>query len=191
VRREETVSEDADLLSRSAAGDRDAFDAFVLRHREAVWRFVQSLTWESATAEDALQEVFLSAWRGAVSFRGEGSARAWLLAIARNAVFREKRRRAGEPSSLISLTELGEAAGWGSEFLADPQDDLVRRDEVRRAFSLLAPEERELLLLRDVEGLSNEECSQMLELSLAAIKSRLHRARLRFMAHVRGGQYGQ
>jgi RNA polymerase sigma-70 factor (ECF subfamily) len=62
---------------------------------------------------------------------------------------------------------------------------------VRKAFFALAPDERELLLLRDVEGFSNEECAHLLELGLAALKSRLHRARLKFVACLRGGRHGQ
>jgi RNA polymerase sigma-70 factor (ECF subfamily) len=87
-----------------------------------------------------------------------------------------------------SLAELGEAAGWGAE--TDILDALLVKDEVNRALACLSLEERELLMLREVEGLSNEECASLLGVGLPALKSRLHRARLRFVAHLRGGHRG-
>jgi RNA polymerase sigma-70 factor, ECF subfamily len=180
--------EDPDLLIRAASGDTQAFEAFVLRHREAVWRFARSLTRDAAAAEDALQEAFIAAWRGAASFRSEGTALGWMLAITRHAVYRQHRVRAGEPERMESLTELGEAAGWGAD--PDPLAAMVAQDEVRRALARMAVEDRELLLLREVEGLSNEACADLLGVGLPALKSRLHRARLRFVSHFRGERHG-
>ncbi len=180
---------DSDLLVQSASGNAQAFEAFVLRHRQGVWRFARSLTRDAAAAEDALQETFLAAWRSAASFRGGGPALGWLLAIARHAVYRQHRIRAGAPERLESLAELGEAAGWGAE--PDPLDALLTQDEVRQALALLTVEDRELLLLREVEGLSNEACAGLLGLGLPALKSRLHRARLRFVSHFPGGHHGR
>lgn len=179
--------EDRSLLQRAAGGDAGAFEAFVLAHRQPVWRFVRSLTLDTATAEDALQETFLAAWRGAATFQGEGSALGWLLTIARRALYRQFRTRAGEPERLESLAELGEAAGWGAE---DAQESFLTQDEVRRALEKLSFEDQEVLLLRDAEGLGNEACAELLGLGLPALKSRLHRARLRFVAHLRGGHHG-
>ena len=64
------------------------------------------------------------------------------------------------------------------------------KDEVDRALACLAVEDRELLILREVEGLTNEECASLLGLGLSALKSRLHRARLRFVAYLRGERHG-
>jgi RNA polymerase sigma-70 factor (ECF subfamily) len=182
------LSGDPDLLIQAASGDSQAFEVLVLRHREAVWRFARSLTRDAAAAEDALQEAFLAAWRSAASFRGEGSALGWLLAITRHAVYRQYRSRAGEPEHLESLAELGEAAGWGAD--PDPLEALVAQDEVRRALARMALEDRELLLLREVEGLSNEACADLLGIGLPALKSRLHRARLRFVSNFRRERHG-
>ena len=185
---EGSLTQDPQLLLQAARGDSKAFDLLVVRHREAVWRFVRSLTRDVSLAEDALQETFLSAWRSAASFQGEGSALGWLLSIARHSVYRQHRGRAGEPETMESLTELGEAAGWGAD--PDPLDALVVKDEVDRALAGLPVEDQELLLLREVEGLTNEECASLLGLGLPALKSRLHRARLRFVAHLRGERHG-
>ena len=179
---------DQELLIQAASGNAKAFELFVVRHREVVWRFVRSLTREAASAEDALQDTFLSAWRDATRFEGNQSALGWLLTIARHAVYRQHRGRAGEPKRMESLSELGEAAGWGSE--SDPFDTFVIQDEVGKALARLSLEDREVLVLRESEGFSLEECAALLGLGLPALKSRLHRARLRFIAHLRGERHG-
>ena len=132
---------DPALLARVVAGEASAFDAFVVRHREAVWRFVRSLTRDEAAAEDALQETFLAAWRNAGSYRGEGPALGWLLSIARHAVYRQFRGRANEPGHFESLAELGEAAGWGS---GEPMASYLVQDEVERALAGLSAEDKEI-----------------------------------------------
>ncbi len=177
---------DRELLERSAAGDAGAFEAFVARHQASVYRYLRALTGDDADAEDALQETFLAAWRGAAGFRGADSARAWILTIARNAARRQHRRRAGEPErfeSVDSVDWLGLMAGWGSE--PAPDELLARladRDLLARAMARLSEEDREILVLRDLEGFSGEEVTRMTGLTLPAAKSRLHRARLRLTA---------
>ena len=91
---------DPELLARAASGDGEAFGAFVVRHRETVWRFARSLTRDTGAAEDALQETFLAAWRNGAGFRGDASALGWLLSIARRAVYRQLRVRVDEPKFL-------------------------------------------------------------------------------------------
>ena len=153
------------------------------RHAADVHRFLLSLGASPDDAEDALQDCFVSAWRSAEAFRGSGSARSWLLTIARNALHRHRRRRAGEPAGHEPLAILGERAGWGAETQFDRRFEA--RDELERALEQLVEEEREVLVLRDLEGYSGQETAQVLGISLAAMKSRLHRARLHLMADLR------
>ena len=186
---EDALTGDSELLALAASGDAAAFELFVIRHRNSVWGFARSLTRDVTKAEDAMQETFLSAWKGASSFRGEGSAVGWLLSIARNAVYRQHRSKEGAPDQIESMTELGRMAGWGAE--PDPMEAFVVKDEVERAMASLPMEDQEILLLREVEGLSNEDCARALQISLPAVKSRLHRARLRFAGYLRGVRHGQ
>lgn len=178
---------DAALLAASAAGDAAAFTRFVERHQRAALGYLRLLAADPAAIEDALQEAFLAAWRSAGEFRGGDSARSWLLAIARHALFRQYRRRVGEPEEIVSLDDLGRAAGWGEPCSPDPTAAHADRSAVRRALAALSAADREILLLRDVEGLSGEECAELLALALPAMKSRLHRARLRFAAQLLRG----
>ncbi len=179
---------DTDLLARSASGDTTAFDALVVRHAADLHRFVASLGVHGADADDVLQEAFLAAWRGAGTYRGDGSARAWLFSVARNAVRHSVRRRVGEPDhfapieAIDSIEAIAEAAGWGSAADSNARDTT---ELVRTALARLAPPDREILVLRDVEGLSGEETADALSLTVPGMKSRLHRARLRLAALVR------
>ena len=174
------------LLRRVAQGDRAAFGQLVRRHQSAVHRLVRSVSRTPAEAEEALQETFLAAYRGAGTYAGRGSVRSWLLTLARNASFRHRRRRAGEPVRFESLDDLGAAAGWGREPGADEQLHSARRAEVvRRILDELPELDREILILRELEGLSGVETAELLDLTLPAMKSRLHRARLHLAAAVR------
>jgi RNA polymerase sigma-70 factor, ECF subfamily len=182
------------LFERAQAGDRQAFSALVTAHRDAVYRYALRLTNDPAFAEDTLQETFITALQHMPEARGEASFRGWLLSIARSRVLHDRRRRVGEPTTFApedELMQLGLEAGWGEAM--DPEA-LAARTEAQQvldhALAQLDHEAREVLLLRDVEGLSGEETARVLGLALPAMKSRLHRARLRLVAAVKGATHG-
>ncbi len=175
--------DDRRLIAAIARGDRAAFDALVEAHRDAVWRLVRAHAREPARAEEALQETFLAVWRGAV--------RGWILGLARRQVARAHRQRAGEPRDVEPLDALGCAAGWGAP---DPEAAARAAEvvaHVHAALDRLSAEDREILVLRDLEQLAAAKVCALLDLSLPAQKSRLHRARLRLLAALRdGGEHG-
>lgn len=170
---------DAALLAASAAGDTGAFETFMRRHQTPVSRYLRTYT-GTADVDDAVQETFIAAWRGASAYRGEGAARAWLYTIGRHTVHHHVRRRVDEPAQVESLEQLAEQAGWGSlpEVPADA-DPSGMRELLHVALSRLPADERELLTLRELDGFSGDEAAAVLQISVAAMKSRLHRARLR------------
>lgn len=176
---------DAALLASSAGGDEAAFAEFVARHRAPVHRFVSLLLHDDQRAEEVLQDTFVHAWRHASAARAEGGARAWLLTIARNSAARGRRAAAQAPT--VSLAVLGSEAGFadpGATPMAFAQ--LVEsRAIVHAALAALPPADREVLVLRELEQRSGEEVATVLGLSLEAMKSRLHRARLRLVAELR------
>lgn len=184
-RAEEERLTDPALLARAGAGDRDAFATLVERHQASVYRFARTIVPRPADAEDVLQQTFLAAWRAAPGFRGDASVRTWLFTIARNAALAMRAHDARWTGSETPVEELGLAAGWGSD---DPESVAVaaeRRAALAAAFEALDPAERQVLTLRDLEGLSGDETAALLGLTLPAMKSRLHRARLALAARVR------
>lgn len=182
---------DSSLLRRAEGGEDGAFDELVERHRDAVFRFAVHLTSNRADAEDVLQQTFLAAWRARAEVRAEPSARPWLLTTARHAAARLRRREQRDSSeSLEDLLELGSAAGFGDathtpSHAAELAEDAAR---LHAAIAQLPAGEREVLVLRDLEGLDGESVAQLLELAVPAMKSRLHRARLRLAAALRDTQ---
>lgn len=182
---EEDELTDAALLARSAAGDRAAFDVVVTRHAASVLRMIRFRIGDPA-AEDVLQQTFLAAWRAAPGFRGDAQVKTWLFTIARNTAAKARDRAQRSPVADVPIDTLGVEAGWGSE---DPETMALaaeRRDLLRAAFDTLDHEAREVLTYRDLEGLSGEETAALLGVSVAAMKSRLHRARMTLAARVRG-----
>jgi len=178
------------LLRRAAAGDRGAFDLLVERHRAAVFRWARSLTGADDVAEDVMQETFLAAYRHAGGHQGRSSVKTWLLTIARNQVRRRHRKPEPRAESETSLEHLGAAAGWGSPIGPDPERTVLEAERarwLRAALERLADSDREVLVARDLEGLSGPESATLLDISLPAMKARLHRARLRLVAELRQG----
>jgi len=173
---------DEALIEAIAAGDSEALRALIIRHGPVLARFARSIVGEAAAA-DALQESFASVFAGAKSYRREGPVKGWLFTIVRRACFKLKRRPLPEPAPEETIDALGCAAGWGED---DTPESLAEEKEarvaLRRALDLLEPAEREVLLLRDVEGLSGEAAAEVLGIGLVAMKSRLHRARLRLLS---------
>ena len=183
MEREAVKESDEDLVRRSAAGEARAFERLVARHEAALYRYAVRTCGSERDAEDALQDGLLAAWRGAPTFRGESSARTWLFQVVIHACRRRHRRRAGEP-------ERHEAVDAAADLAADVprQDDRAAARQVGgaldRALAGMPAEAREVLLLRDVEEMSGEEAAAALGLGLAAMKSRLHRARLELKERV-------
>ena len=175
---------DAELLRATATGDSESFKQFVERHRSAVYRYLCSRTGD-ANAEDALQQTFIQAWRHAGTLVIDHDARAWLFTVARNALARSHRHSHEQGTETID--SLGERAGFAAvdaspeRFAAAAEEQIL----LQRALRALPDLEREILILRDLEQLSGEHVAEVLSLSLTAMKSRLHRARLRLVAELR------
>lgn len=182
---------DLSTVARAQRGDPAAFAALSSAWRGPLLRFARHLLKDDAAAEDVVQETFLTAHQKLGALRDHAHFKSWLFSIARSQVLMHQRRRVGEPKAyepMESLTELGAQAGWGHPM--DPETltrKLEAHEGLEAALATLEPAEREVLMLRDVEGLSGDETAAALGLSLAGMKSRLHRARLRLVAAVKRG----
>lgn len=173
---------DETLVGRVAAGDHLAFCRLVRRHQAAVYRFAQAAAQADEEPEEILRETFLAARRSAARFRDEPSARPWLLALARQALDRRHPRQNRETDS-IPLRELARAAASrGSSGWDGALGDI---GAVAAALAALQVDDREILTLCDREYLTVEEAARVTGLSIAAVQTRLHRARLRLLAELK------
>ena len=174
------VSEE--LVPRMQASDVAAFGTCVQEHQDHLFRLLFRLTGNVDDALDLVQETFLRALRGLHTFRGESAIRTWLHRIAVNVFLNEKRRPKLQVVDLATLENL--KPSWWHRFggrLDMPGNvviDRELRERLGRAIQQLPPDYRVVLCLRDREGYTTREVADMLELSIAAVKSRLHRARL-------------
>ncbi len=157
---------DHELVQRAAAGDLDAFGELVRVYEHRVASVLHRLLDDTRDVEEATQDVFVQAWRNLPRFRGDAKLFTWLYRIAVNeALMRRRRKR----SDVEELDERLAAA-------PDPEPGL--QDLLLRELAALPFEYRTAVVLRDVEGLTNAEVAEALEISVAAAKSRIHRGRL-------------
>ena len=165
--------DDAELLRRIGQGQESAMAAFYREHGRVVLAQVLLVTGERVLAEEIVQDTMLAVWRGAGSFRGESSARSWVIAIARRQTrdrLRGRRLRVVDDAFLADQP----SSGPGPEVLALDRAELA---EVRGAIRELAQPHRELLGLVFGSGLSLPEVAGALEIPLGTVKSRLTAAR--------------
>jgi RNA polymerase sigma-70 factor, ECF subfamily len=177
---------DQSLIEKVRGGDYQAFEFLVTRYEAKVYRLAIRMLRNPQDAEDALQETFLQVFRGLPGFEGRSQFSTWLFRLATNVCLMRIRHRETEPSKLLPLEDylpkLEEAEGPPMVDWADrPEDALLSkesREQMMGALDKLPPEYRAVFILRDIEGFSNAETGESLGISIAAVKSRLHRARL-------------
>jgi RNA polymerase sigma-70 factor (ECF subfamily) len=182
--REPVSAGEGDLVERAKAGDMEAFAELVRRYERRIYRMARQITQNDEDAEDVLQESFLKAFEHLDSFQGQSKFYTWVTRIAVNESLMKLRKRKSDRT--VSLDEnietdeepiVREIAVWD-----DTPESKYSQEELReildRAIDSLKPIFRTVFILRDVEEMSTEETAEVLGLSVAAVKSRLLRARL-------------
>lgn len=170
------AARDEELVARAHRGDGDAFDELVRRHSARIYRLLVRILRDAALAEDATQETFVRAWRGLHRFRGEASFSTWLFRIAvneGNRMLGSERRAEVLPHDDVML----EVADIGADTAA-PAEAGELRAQLERFIAELPPHYRVCVVLRDIEGFSNDEAASLLDLDIRNFKSRLHRGRM-------------
>jgi len=177
------------LIEASQAGDPRALDELVRRNQDRVYSFAMRMCRNVEDAKDILQETFLGVVRSIRDFRAESRFSTWLYRIASNACLKKRRRGVFDPEpeqeiSLDALMPRPDAEGRKPEipdWSEDAERALLRGELVQQmeaAIDKLPREYKIVIILRDVEGFSAEETADLLKLSVPAVKSRLHRARV-------------
>lgn len=164
------ASTDLDLVRRARHGDDRAFHLLVDRHAAELYGFARGLAGNAADAEDLLQETFAGAFRGLSRFEGRATVRTWLNGILTRQAARLHRTRWRRP--VVSL-EPGAGEGAGRPAPPPPEIHL----DVMGAIDRLEPEHRQVIVLRELRGLSYREMAEALGVPVGTVESRLHRAR--------------
>lgn len=163
------------LVEAAQAGDLDAFEVLVRRHQKPVYRLALRMLRSTSDAEDAAQETFVQAWRSIDRFGGHSSLGTWLYRIATN--------RCLDMLALRRPTETLDDDLGGHD--ADPIAVMAQRERLRAVLDgvhALSGDQRAALVLREFEGLRYDEIAEVLDITLPAVKSRIHRARLALLA---------
>jgi RNA polymerase sigma-70 factor (ECF subfamily) len=170
------------LLADAQEGDPAALNQLIVLHRNGVYRYGLQVCRTTEDAEDAVQETLWAATGAIKAFRGTATSLAsWLFTIVRNECLRLIDRDRRSPTSIDDVED-----SLASGALA-PDDTMATRQRAElltSAFAELEPSHREVLLLRDIQELSAPEAAERLGISIDALKSRLHRARVNLRDHV-------
>jgi RNA polymerase sigma-70 factor, ECF subfamily len=183
--------EDVELIARFRKGCIASFEVLVTRYETKVHNLAMRLTRNAEDAEEVLQDVFITVYRKIDGFEGKAKFSSWLYRITVNAAFMKLRKRKQDQS--ISLDDMmphlqNKAITQQNSFGAR-SDSLAMNNEIRialeSAIGRLPDDYRAVFILRDVDGLSNKEVGEILDLSIPAVKSRLHRSRLMLRRRLR------
>lgn len=175
---------DTTLVEEFKAGSLEAFEEIVRRYESKVFNMAMRFTRNQEDAEEVLQDVFTTIYKKMDGFQGKSAFSSWLYRIVVNAAFMKLRKR--KQNQTISIEDLAPAVrqycldcdamvGSRSDSLSVSKE---LRDTIQGAINRLPEQYRAVFVLRDVDGLSNQEVGEILDLSIPAVKSRLHRSRL-------------
>ena len=170
---------DAALIAAAQTGDRRALDELLARYEERIYRFGLRMCGDEESAREVLQETMIAAFRNLPGFRGQAALSTWLYQIARS--FCIKERRGVRPTAALDAEVPDDAP--------TPEAHAHARqigEALSAAIAELPSEQREVLVLRDVEGLSAEAAADVVGIEVGALKSRLHRARMALRAKLAG-----
>ncbi len=164
----------------------EEFSDIVERYSDSAYHIALRMLHNAADAEDAVQEAFISAYRGSSKFKGQSKVTTWLYRIVVNACLMKIRK---EKSRANLLTETGYDDAVVHDWRDNPEKAAINaelRDVLQRGLGRLCPEIRAVVVLRDVQGLSCQEAAEALAITVACFKSRLHRARVLLRKYLEG-----
>jgi RNA polymerase sigma-70 factor (ECF subfamily) len=185
-----SAQSEAALIARLRARDTEALEILMERHASRVYRVAFGVTRNEADAEEVVQDVFLSLFEKISAFEERAALGTWLYRVATNTALLRRRGKRVElevslEDQLPAFREDGHRDGERSFLLADwstnAEEEVLSGEThalVRRAIDMLPPHYRAVVVLRDIEELSNEETAEILGEAVSSVKSRLHRARM-------------
>lgn len=182
-----TREREAAIINAVLDGDVNAYELLVKEYEKNVYNLALRMTGNSEDAYDMSQEAFIKAYNSLSSFRGDSKFSVWLYRIVSNVCldFLRSRNRKATVSLSVENDEGEEVELDIADENSSPQallDRSLTRDAVRRGLQALPPDHREILLLREIQGLSYDEIAETLDLEVGTVKSRIFRARKKLCA---------
>lgn len=182
--------EDFRLVAKAQGGDMKSYDALITRHRGKIFAMIRNMIHQEADAWDLSQEVFIKAWHALPRFEAKARFSTWLYRIAHNVVYDWTRKRkiesAGELNDEIFDRDRIDPAAVTAPTIGEAPDTSMQHSELRvkieAALGKLSPEHREVVVLKDVQGLSYKEIADVMESTLGTVMSRLFYARQKLQA---------
>ena len=177
--------DDFRLVALAQSGDMRAYDTLITRHRGRIFAMIRNMIHQEADAWDLSQEVFIKAWQALPKFEAKARFSTWLYRIAHNTVYDWTRKRKIESEGelndeIFDRDRIDPAARTAPSYTESPDDSLAHgelRQKIEQALSKLSPEHREVVILKDVQGLSYKEIAEAMESTLGTVMSRLFYAR--------------
>lgn len=190
---QKSIIEDSDaaLIKSFRAGSNESFELLIRRYETKVHNLAMRLTRNAEDAEEVLQDVFVTVYRKINGFEGKAKFSSWLYRITVNAAFMKLRKRKQDQSVPLDdmLPHMQNKAITQKNAFGARSDVRAVNNEIRfaleTAINKLPDEYRAVFILRDIDGLSNKEVGDILQLSIPAVKSRLHRSRLMLRRRLR------
>ncbi len=179
------LDEDWAFVTKAQQGDLASYDALVTRHRGRIFAMIRNMIHNEADAWDLSQEVFIKAWHALPRFEAKARFSTWLYRIAHNAVYDWTRKRriesAGElDDNILNRDRIDPSSATTPSMDESPDDSLANgelRVKIECALGKLSAEHRQVVILKDVQGLSYKEISSIMDSTLGTVMSRLHYAR--------------
>ena len=184
MNKEKRESSEAELVERVRTGDKKALSAIVAENEQLVYNTALRLVGNTEEAECVMQETFLKVFQALPQFKGESSLSTWIYRIATNFALMRLRDRKKDFSDFEHIDfKVSKSAldNFNRSIGANPHraiENSELREKMEEAINALPPKFRSVFVLKDIEGLSLKEIAEMNEMSLPAVKSNLHRARL-------------
>ena len=182
-----TREQEAAIINAVLKGDTNAYEYLVKEYEKNVYNLALRMTGNSEDAYDMSQEAFIKAYNSLGSFRGDSKFSVWLYRIVSNVCldFLRSRNRRATVSLSVENDDGEEVELDVADEASSPQlllDRSLTRDAVRRGLQSLPPDHREILLLREIQGMSYDEIAETLDLEVGTVKSRIFRARKKLCA---------
>jgi RNA polymerase sigma-70 factor (ECF subfamily) len=182
---------DAELVARCRSGDRHAWDTIVHHRHARIYNLAYRFTGRADEAEDLTQEVFLKVYRTLHLYRSEsGALDTWIVRVARNHFIDHYRKYKIEKTHTTTLEDHFEVATSPTTRIETPAEALDRKeagDRVHRLLQKLPQDQREAVVLRDLEELTYEEIAELLKVPIGTVKSRINRGRIELARLLRAG----